>query len=736
MTDDPVDALERAAADQRVLGRRSLGITDGYEPIRGFTESVRASGVGFYPVVALSLLALLEGFQAMGFFLLAPGLNRTIAAGVGRGPALWSFQSQMQLFATVAGAATVAAVVQRTGRPIRGQAAWISALAWGACLAMAAFVVFDHWWLIAVVVVGGIGVGAAQTLHRPLLVETYPPQLRVRVLCVYTAALAGGTALAALVVAGSITLDLTWRVALLAMGVVGVTVALGARRLRDPGFGEMDIAHLEEDVRRSHPGGTAVAELSDDDVAVGVFESFRLVMSVPAVRVTLLLFALFGLFAVSVQGYLSFYFEQRWGVGEGGRAALFALLSLGVVPALAWFAPWAEAQFQNAPQRLLAMTGRLVALGFACIYLAVMSPLFAGMVVLLVAAYAGLYIALPSASVSLLTVVHPTRRTYAAALAGMAMAVGGLSGPQILSAFQTRFSTSSAFLVAAILGVLVGLGIPKRARSVDADLDRLVEEVIERETLRSMVSSGHHFPLLGCRHIDFSYGQVQVLFDVNLNVDEGEMVALLGTNGAGKSTLLRVISGLGVPSRGSVHFRGADITYVTPARRVELGVCQVPGGRAVFAPMSVVENLRVFGFTLGQERGTVERGIESTFETFPALAARRNQLAATLSGGEQQMLALGKAFILKPRLLLIDELSLGLAPRVVSELLEIVRQINAAGTAVVLVEQSVNIALSLVSHAYFMEKGEVRFDGRAEDLIKRPDLLRAVFLEGASKRTS
>jgi ABC-type branched-subunit amino acid transport system ATPase component len=316
------------------------------------------------------------------------------------------------------------------------------------------------------------------------------------------------------------------------------------------------------------------------------------------------------------------------------------------------------------------------------------------------------------------------------------MALGGIGGLQVLSAFQTRFGTSSAFLVAALLGVTVALGVPKRALTAGVDVDNVVEEVIERERWRSLVSSGHHFPLLGCRHIDFSYGQVQVLFDVNLTVDDGEMVALLGTNGAGKSTLLRVISGLGLPSRGSVHFRGADITFVSPSRRVALGVCQVPGGRAVFAPMSVVENLRVFGYTLGQDRSAVDRGIELAFESFPALAAQRNQLAATLSGGQQQMLGLGKAFIVRPRVLLIDELSLGLAPRVVGELLEIVRVINGAGTAVVLVEQSVNIALSLVDHAYFMEKGEIRFDGRADALIQRPDLLRAVFLEGASKGMS
>jgi ABC-type branched-subunit amino acid transport system ATPase component len=727
------DAPVQATAEQRMLGLRSLGITGGSEPVPAFAEGVRASGVGFYPILALSLLTVLEGFQAMGLFLLAPDLERTIAAGVGRGPQIWSFQTDLQLFAAVAGAAATAALVHRTGRPIRGQAAWVTALVCAAGLVVTAFVVYDHWWLIGVLLVGGLCAGAAHSVQPPLLLESYPPGLRVRAFCGYTAALAGGTALAALIVASTIELDLTWRSAVLVMGVVGIVVALVARHVRDRGFGVMDVASIEDGVRQVYGGGTTVAELSDDDVAVGVFESFRLVLSVPAVRVALLLFGLFGFFAVAVQRYLAFYFEQRWGIGDAGRATLFAVLSLCVVPALAWFGPRGEAQFQASPERLLAITSRGVAIGFVCVYLAVLSPVFVGMVLLLAVAYVGLYLALPSASVSLLTVVHPTRRTHASALAGMAMALGGVSGPLILSSFQTRFGTSLAFLVAAILGAGIALRIPKRAQTLGANVDQLVEEIIERETVRSLVSSGHHFPLLGCRHIDFSYGQVQVLFDVNLTVDEGQMVALLGTNGAGKSTLLRVISGLGVPSRGSVHFRGGDITYLSPSHRVELGVCQIPGGRAVFPPMSVVENLRVFGYTLGQDRRAVERGIESAFESFPALAARRNHLAATLSGGEQQMLALGKAFILTPRLLLIDELSLGLAPIVVGELLEIVRRINAAGTAVLLVEQSVNIALSLVDHAYFMEKGEIRFDGRAEELIRRPDLLRAVFLEGASK---
>jgi ABC-type branched-subunit amino acid transport system ATPase component len=224
-----------------------------------------------------------------------------------------------------------------------------------------------------------------------------------------------------------------------------------------------------------------------------------------------------------------------------------------------------------------------------------------------------------------------------------------------------------------------------------------------------------------------------VLFGVDFSIEEQEMVALLGTNGAGKSTLLRVISGLGLPTRGTVHYQGTDISFLDAERRVRLGIVQIPGGRSVFDPMTVVENLKTFGFAFDRDTKTIQRGMDAAFEAMPRLAERRNQRAQTLSGGERQMLGLAKAFVLRPRLLLIDELSLGLAPRIVSELLETVRTINAAGTAVVLVEQSVNVALSVVNHAYFMERGEIRYDGPAADLLERPDLIRSVFLEGVAR---
>jgi ABC-type branched-subunit amino acid transport system ATPase component len=341
----------------------------------------------------------------------------------------------------------------------------------------------------------------------------------------------------------------------------------------------------------------------------------------------------------------------------------------------------------------------------------------------------------PILTVPMLSVVRPYLRAATAAVAAFFLAgVGAELGSFVLSGIQSRFSTGAAIGFMAVPALLGALVLRSAATLVSGDLDTLANEIVEEEEVADIVGRGGALPLLSCRHIDFSYGSLQVLFDVNLAVDDGEMVALLGTNGAGKSTLLRVISGLGLPSRGSVTFGGEDLTFWDAERRVVRGLVQVPGGRAVFAPLSVVENLRVFGYTHGRDRRSVDAGIERTFEVFPQLGALRNNLAATLSGGEQQMLGLARSFLLQPRLLLIDELSLGLAPRIVSELLKIVQRINAEGTAVVLVEQSVNIALSVVNRAYFMERGEITFEGPARDLLDRPDLLRAVMLEGAARR--
>jgi branched-chain amino acid transport system ATP-binding protein len=208
------------------------------------------------------------------------------------------------------------------------------------------------------------------------------------------------------------------------------------------------------------------------------------------------------------------------------------------------------------------------------------------------------------------------------------------------------------------------------------------------------------------------------------------LVALLGTNGAGKSTLLRAITGLTEASNGAIFLGGDDITHVPPYEVARRGVVLMPGGRGVFPGMTVAENLDLADWVGGKH--TVARRRRVLDEFFPSLKARLGQKAGSLSGGEQQMLALAQAFIMDARLLLIDELSLGLAPAVVEQLLAVLKEIRASGTTVLMVEQSVELALRIADRAVFMEKGEVRFSGPATDLRGRQDLLRSVFLRGGS----
>jgi branched-chain amino acid transport system ATP-binding protein len=241
-------------------------------------------------------------------------------------------------------------------------------------------------------------------------------------------------------------------------------------------------------------------------------------------------------------------------------------------------------------------------------------------------------------------------------------------------------------------------------------------------------------PLLRCTGVDVAYDKVQVLFGVDAEVHEGEIVALLGTNGAGKSTLLKAVSGLIHPVAGRIEFDGIDITKASPQETAARGIVQVPGGKAVFPTLTVAEHFKAGCWLYAQQPvDEVESRTKQVLEMFPRLTERWGQLAGDLSGGEQQQLALGMAFVAKPRLLVIDELSLGLAPVIVERLHDAVRAIHAEGATVILVELSVNVALTIATRAYFMEKGQVRFEGPTADLLAREDVLRSVFLDRAGK---
>jgi ABC-type branched-subunit amino acid transport system ATPase component len=302
---------------------------------------------------------------------------------------------------------------------------------------------------------------------------------------------------------------------------------------------------------------------------------------------------------------------------------------------------------------------------------------------------------------------------------------GGILAGFLTNAVGVRSTVFILFIPTTIIGSLM---LMNGARFIRNDLSLVVEELLEeQEEYRKRMIDGENTPVLQVVNTDFSYGSVQVLFDVNFEVHRGECVALLGTNGAGKSTILRVISGLEVPERGVTRLNGRDITYVAPEQRVRMGIVQLPGGKGVFPSLTIQQNLAVSARLLSKDRGEIDAKIDEVLETFPELAERRKQSAGSLSGGQQQMLALARVLLHKPDILLIDELSLGLAPVVVGRMLELVDQLKAAGQTMIIVEQSLNVALAISDRAIFLEKGEVRFEGAAADLLARDDLARAVF---------
>ncbi len=230
--------------------------------------------------------------------------------------------------------------------------------------------------------------------------------------------------------------------------------------------------------------------------------------------------------------------------------------------------------------------------------------------------------------------------------------------------------------------------------------------------------------MLKIDEIDVYYGAIHALKKLSLEVERGKIVTLIGANGAGKTTTLKTISGLLRPESGTVTYKGENITKVAPDKIVGLGISQVPEGRRVFSTMTVMENLEMGAF-LRKDKKEMQQDMENVFNRFPRLQERRKQLAGTLSGGEQQMLAIGRALMARPELMLMDEPSMGLAPLLVKEIFEIIKDINSRGTTILLVEQNAHMALSIADKAYVIETGQIVLHGAAEQLMKSEDVKKA-----------
>ena len=230
--------------------------------------------------------------------------------------------------------------------------------------------------------------------------------------------------------------------------------------------------------------------------------------------------------------------------------------------------------------------------------------------------------------------------------------------------------------------------------------------------------------MLTIKDLEVYYGVIQAIKGVSFEVNQGEVIALIGANGAGKTTILHTITGLISPKKGSVLFEGNELTKMPAHKIVSLGMAHVPEGRRVFADLSVYENLRMGAYSR-KDKGEIEATLEKVYDRFPRLKERRNQMAGTLSGGEQQMLAMGRALMSKPKILLMDEPSMGLSPIMVNEIFSIIQEVSDSGTTVLLVEQNAKKALAIADRGYVLETGKIVLEGKASDLLNDDSIKKA-----------
>jgi branched-chain amino acid transport system ATP-binding protein len=559
--------------------------------------------------------------------------------------------------------------------------------------------------LVAARVGSSFGEVVNTPIHGALIADFYSPGARVKAFGIHNLGSTAGAALGA-VAAGAIGQALGWRAPFFVLVVPTVLVLLIAARLPEPARNRFEVVEAP--------------------VSPPLRETARRLWAIRSLRFQYIGTAWTSGSVLGLGTLVPFFLKNEFGVKPAARGVIS-----GVGTALSIFAILAgtaaiQSRLDRRPSeglRLLCWSGVVAAAALALLAVAPTLVLVVLLIWIIVCVFA---FVTPGLRAIVAVVAPPEIRSSAFALGGL-VALAGSAFAIIGFYIGDRFGMRWAVGIEAPVFFRGVLYFFQAARYLDDDVMRL--DPVHVEKARS--GSDRRPVLLEVSNLTVAYSGVQVLFGVNLEVAEGEIVALLGTNGAGKSTTLNAISGLVEPNGGNVFFAGEAITGEPPERTVPRGIVQVPGGRGVFPGLSVEENLKMGGFQGRRDRAAVARRLEEVFELFPRLAERRKQKAGSLSGGERQMLTLGQSLLLDPRLLLIDELSLGLSPVVVQELLAAVRRLNSRGIAIVLVEQSVNIALTLADRAYFMEKGEVRFSGPTRDLLGRTDILRSVFLEGA-----
>jgi len=593
----------------------------------------------------------------------------------------------------------------------------LGASVWGFFSAFTAFVP-SVFWLGISRVGAGLGRSVNRPTHESLLADYYPPKNRPGAYSVHNMANSVGQ-FAGPLLAGGIAYVLGWRAPFLLLAIPTATMVVISLRLNEPIRGYHE--------RKARGADHELASVEDEPPSWE--ESWRMIGGVKTLRRIWASypFLIGGLLGIAILRNL--FLEEVFGVNTFWRGVIEASNEPFSIAGLLVGIPIATRLLRTDPTRLFRLIAGAAAVASAALVGFALSPtVWLAAIFSMVAAFA-IAIVPPGLSALVSLLLPPRARSFGFVVTNLYVLPGliflAIAGG-IADDWGIRVGMLAmvpVFLAGAAILVSAGTKVAADIRTVQ------MSAVAQAEARRSRQRG--EAKLLVCRGVDVSYGQVQVLFNVDFDVADGEIVALLGTNGAGKSTLLKAICGLVDPSGGAVVFDGADATFSSPQELLRRGIVYMPGGRSVFPTLSVADNLRAAGWMRRGDEADLDQAIEGVLQRFPHLRERIEQPAGNLSGGEQQMLGLGMAFLARPRLLMIDELSLGLAPTIVADLLDMVRAIHDGGTTIVLVEQSVNVALTLAERAVFMEKGEIRFEGKTTELLGRDDILRSVFLEGA-----
>ena len=575
-------------------------------------------------------------------------------------------------------------------------------------------------WVLVIARAGsGIGRLVVDPTHNSLISDYYPPEHRTKVFGFHRAANPVGQVLGALG-GGLLGGALGWRAPFLILpALTALAVIFAALRLREPVRGRFE--RLAE--------GASEEVSNTEEEATSFAESWRICNQVQTLRRIWMSLPFLATAIIGLGSLTSVYYEDVYGLSEEQRAVIGAIAEPFQLIGILIGIPLATRLFARSPGLVLRFVAVVGSLSGLFLGLFAYAPNLPAAIFFNVLAYSVLGVIGPGIT-SVLSLAIPPRARGLGFSIGALYIIPGFLILVVIGGFADSIGIQKALLVLLPVFLLGAYIISSAGAFVDADIKKVRTSALAQAEVLASRRAGTA-KLLLVKDLDVGYDTVQVLFNVNFEVDEGDIIALLGTNGAGKSTLLKAISGLLPASAGAVIFDGVDMTYAPPQEVAARGVVQVPGGKGVFPTLSVEENLKIAGWLYRKESAYLKEATEQVLEYFPVLRDRWDQPAGNLSGGEQQMLTLGQAFITKPRLLMIDELSLGLAPIIVEQLLGIVKAIRDRGTTIILVEQSVNVALTVANTAFFMEKGEIRFKGPTTELLDRPDVLRSVFLEGA-----